>query len=462
MSMRHACLAVLLVACAHAPTATAPDEIDAAIAQMKGVDPDRLSKPQRDQKDKDLDAAWKTLLARKEAAIPRLLAALAADQRAARPDHYFRMDASALLWDMQQLDAAPAIARALDGVDLGFHMDVGFNLFTQAAATRDRRAWPVLKHALRLDEKSGYTTFPRHAMEVHWPLILEFIFSPYGPEVCAAAAESAGDPDPRVLRSVLSVLVSHRCLEALPLARKLAASTEIPVARGGIISLGKLAHRDDRALLVQLTKHANADVRQAAAYALYEYGDPQTAPVLRPLLADADTDVRQEAIAGVCHLIDREGAQAVLALRQRAAADSPERTAIDKLFGALASETGADLERLKSGERATWAQAIDKYWAQRDALFELRPGDHKLSRADLMRALAGWEKAGRITGGEFEWVEERHVLSVALPSDLPALLSVRGRILMRHSDEALEELEHWDRVISVLHRRRMGAPKPNE
>jgi hypothetical protein len=271
--------ALLFAACAHASgKPAAPDPIDSAIAEMRGVIPDRLTQPQRDQKDKALDAAWKTLLAHKEAAAPRLVAALAADERAREPDHYFRMDASALLWDMQKLDAAPVIARALAGVDLGLHMDVGFGLFAQAAATRDQRAWPVVKHALRLDETSGHTVFSRHAMNVDWPLILEFIFSPYGPGVCAAAADSAGDADPRVQRSVLSVLVSHRCLEALPLARRLAASHDPILAPGAIIALGKLAHPDDRALLVELARHPAPFIRQPAAYALYEYGDPGTAP----------------------------------------------------------------------------------------------------------------------------------------------------------------------------------------
>jgi hypothetical protein len=64
--------------------------------------------------------------------------------------------------------------------------------------------------------------------------------------------------------------------------------------------------------------------------------------------------------------------------------------------------------------------------------------------------------------GWTSFIESRHVLSVATPDDIPKLISVRGRLLGRHSDEALEEVQTVDRIVKVLRRRAAGATKPNE
>ena len=41
-------------------------------------------------------------------------------------------------------------------------------------------------------------------------------------------------------------------------------------------------------------------------------------------------------------------------------------------------------------------------------------------------------------------------------------VELRSRLLWRQSDEVLYEVRGLDRVIAVLHRRKVGAPKPNE
>src|SRR5262245_60454868 len=54
-------------------------DLDAAIAQMRGVRPDGLSREQRAQKERALDAAWMTLKRRPDPARERLRAALATE-----------------------------------------------------------------------------------------------------------------------------------------------------------------------------------------------------------------------------------------------------------------------------------------------------------------------------------------------------------------------------------------------
>jgi len=54
----------------------------------------------------------------------------------------------------------------------------------------------------------------------------------------------------------------------------------------------------------------------------------------------------------------------------------------------------------------------------------------------------------------YAWVEERHLLSVASPQDIPLLLGVRAAVYARLSDECLDEVARLDRVIIRLGRSR--------
>lgn len=63
-------------------------------------------------------------------------------------------------------------------------------------------------------------------------------------------------------------------------------------------------------------------------------------------------------------------------------------------------------------------------------------------------------KRGRITGGEYAWVESRHVLAAATDKDIELLLDVRGRVMQRISDECLSEVSILDDLIQRLGRSR--------
>jgi len=54
------------------------------------------------------------------------------------------------------------------------------------------------------------------------------------------------------------------------------------------------------------------------------------------------------------------------------------------------------------------------------------------------------------------------VLAVARAEDLPTFYRARGRVLLRQSDECLDEARWLERVARVVHRRAAGSPKPNE
>jgi len=349
-----------------------------------------------------------------------------------------------------------------EGVDLSVNFGLAFQTIARVAATRDPSATPLLRVALATSPETGETAFPQHAMRVAWPLTLEFMLGPYGPGLCGLVADAvARAPTPAVERSAAFVFERNRCLEGLPLARRLAAYDEAESKAAGLRLLGALGAPEDRERIERASGDARADVRHACAYGLYELGDPAGAPTLRSLLADPDERVRGEALLGVFHLLDEEGARAVLA-RRRAAAAPAEREAVAKRLDELARESGVSAELLGSGEEAAWKEAIAAYWRKRDHFFDLRPDDRRLGAAELREALARWDRQRTIHDAESGWIEHRHVLSVATAEDVPALRSLRGRILERHSDEALHELRIIDRLIQVLQRRKMGARKPNE
>ena len=237
------------------------------------------------------------------------------------------------------------------------------------------------------------------------------------------------------------------------------------VAKQVVVVLSHLGAPDDRDWFVSMATNDDAKTRKLAAYSLYEYGDPATTPTLRRLLGDAAVDVRLEAIAGIFHLIDEEGGRALIARRLDAAVSREERDKIDAMLALFAKDAAVEPAPLAAGAPGAWASAIRSYWKKRDGLFSPRPGDRTLDRPELLRALEHWEREWRLS---FEaedwtaWIEQRQVLSAAVPDDLPRLVAVRSAILHRHSDEALEEVQMVDRMIAVLRRRAAGAAKPNE
>jgi hypothetical protein len=447
---------------ATSPSPPGQASLEDAVAELRRVDPERLSDGEKAKKGRALDAAWQRLRAEPERALAALKAehdrVIAAGER----DDYFAIEAAHLVFVMAGLREISTVERMYRGVEPSVNFRLAFETLGRMAATRDPRVLPVLRGALAIGPDTGEVFFPQHVLRVVWPQTIDFVFAPYGPGLCAFAADEApGSTSPAVLRSAAYLFAVNRCVDALPIVRRLATSDDPVVVMSALRALGFLGGPEDRALIERFAADPRADVRHASAFALYELGDPASTPVLRRLLDDPEERVRKEAIAGLFHLIDADGARAILA-RHRASADPAEREAIERFVQDLAEEVDAPSAPLMSGDPGAWANAIAAYWRKRDHFFDLGPEDRALTRRELVDALARWNAAGTIEEEETRWVEHRHVLSVATADDIPALLSIRGRVLERHSDEALEEVKIIDRLTQVLHRRRMGAKKPNE
>ncbi len=458
-------------ACAHPgapPPAAAPadPDLDGPIAEMKGIVPSRFTDGQAHAKDQALDRAWSTLKAHRDRAVPRLERELAALRASGRRDDFFSIDAACLLWELAGVEAAGPIAEALDGVDLSAHFEVIFPTFSAAAATHDPRVLPILWHALATTEKTGTIFFPEHFLKIGWPTTLDFMFDPFGPALCEhlpLGPETVRDP--AVAASVLYLGYTLACASALPSIRAWARRAQGELRKEATVAVSHLGAPEDRDVLVALADSPDTETRRVGAFALYEYGDPATAPTLRKLLTDPAPAVRIEAIAGVFHLIDTDGARALIQRRKDPQIPQDEAEKIDAMIAGVARDTAVDRAALAAGDARLWQTAIAKYWKDRDAFFALRPGDRRLTRDELERALELWTQAGRLAAYPPDWtawIETRHLLSVTTAADIPKLVAVRGSILRRHSDEALEEIGLVDRMLLVLRRRAAGAAKPNE
>jgi hypothetical protein len=94
---------------------------------------------------------------------------------------------------------------------------------------------------------------------------------------------------------------------------------------------------------------------------------------------------------------------------------------------------------------------------QTEEKYELKPGDRKLTHKDLLKAAAEWKANQRITGGTYEWVEDRHVLGVCTPAEIPLLLDVMAACYLRLSDECLYEVQMLQEIVKRIGRSRYRA-----
>ena len=83
-----------------------------------------------------------------------------------------------------------------------------------------------------------------------------------------------------------------------------------------------------------------------------------------------------------------------------------------------------------------------------------RPGDRKLAHAEFEKAAAGWKASNRITGGAYEWVEDRHILAATTAADIPLLVDVAAACYERLSDECLYEVHTLQELVQRLGRSR--------
>jgi hypothetical protein len=80
-----------------------------------------------------------------------------------------------------------------------------------------------------------------------------------------------------------------------------------------------------------------------------------------------------------------------------------------------------------------------------------------LTHKELLKAAAEWKANHRITGGTYEWVEDRHVLAACTPAEIPLLLDVMAACYLRLSDECLYEVQMLQEIVKRIGRSRYRA-----
>jgi hypothetical protein len=416
-----------------------------AVAELRHVSPREFTGAAVKEKADKLDAAWETLIAAGDKGAQALLAEVAALEAAGEQDDYFRLGAATILWKLQGLERAADVVRVWTGVtDFSVNFNYVFETAFEAAQTGDARAVEMLRAMLR-DRKGSYFLVA-HAMDVEWPLTHVFLWGVLGrraTEPLMEALEHAEDADEQLSAMAVLRFITHELARAT--LRRLSQTGAPEVRRRAIAMLGDIGHPDDWDFLVAGLQDEDPGIAFAHASALFEYEDLRAVPALLAV-ADSDDDrLRGEVLVALGHLPTPEGLGKLGSLLPKADAQvrfafenqvMPALRSVDLTWKAFSAMTEQD-------QRA--ALALAREAAEEE--YALQEDDRELSHAELLKAAEDWIARHRITGGDYEWVETRHVLAAATPADVPLLLDVRGACFTRLSDECLDEAQLLDRIL---------------
>jgi hypothetical protein len=305
-----------------------------------------------------------------------------------------------------------------------------------------------------LHEKRGEFFVTAHSMNLTWPMCQEFVWEIFGSSGLAALEEVlATSKNPAELETAMLLLTRAQHLTSLPNIRRLATHKDNAVRSMAIQCLGPFGHPDDFDLLASGLNAAKGGEKVAYLTAFSAYGDLRAAPLAVRYFDEPDTTVRQAVLSSLLSLPCPESLAAIQH-RAELAANPEEKTAC-----------GQCAERLLKLVGIPWEVYRTKSAAQKKALFEaackkeqqryvLSLADRRLNRAEFLKAVAEWQERHRITGGKYDWVEDRHVLAAATAVDLPLLIDVRARVCERVSDECLAEIATLNRIIERIGRSR--------
>jgi len=438
--------------CAEADPA-APSPLDEAVATMRGIRPEEFKGEQAKAKGEELNAAWETLMEAGPAGAARLKKELAALRDRQEQDDYFKLAAAALLWQIGKTKEADTVARIWSGgVDLSINYNYVFYTAYEAARTQDEAVLPML--SALLGDRAGRVFLNQHMMWVPWPLSHEFVWGAFGPKGLPALLRLLAETTDETTRaSAVHLLAKAHYLPALGGIRRLAAEGADPVRREAVKALGTFGHPEDFAFLAAGLKTDDPEDTWAFAYALYEYEDLRAVPYLVPLLKSGDAALRAEVVACLSHLAMPAAVDAL----HRHAAEAPleaERKETGQAVAGMLKRAGTSWDAYAAMAEDAQARLLAALREDRQRRYHLKPGDRRLTHADLLKAAAEWQEACSITGGTYEWVEERHVLDAATPADIPLLLDVEAKVYRRLSDECLYEIRTLDTLIRRLGRRR--------
>ncbi len=99
-------------------------------------------------------------------------------------------------------------------------------------------------------------------------------------------------------------------------------------------------------------------------------------------------------------------------------------------------------------------EIVAKIIDAKNKYYILSDDDKKITYNDFLEMSKYWIKENKLSGKKYDWVSDRHVLSVATAEDINILLDVKAAIYLRMSDECLYETRTIDNAIKMLGRKR--------
>src|SRR5262245_27129080 len=378
-------------------------DLEEAIVTLRHINQESLTEAQKELKAGQIENAWEIISASGERGLLRLKQEVLKVDSNKEKDDFFKLNASALLWQIGGLIESDNIARIWNSTPLAAQYRYVFAVAFDAALTQDPRVLPLLKAILKDDKGSIY--FDLHAMDVKWPLSHEFIWGSYGPKglpVLHDVLESSNDPVE--IRSAMTLLSKAQYLPALPRIRLAATSKHEEIRRVAIQSLGIYGDPHDYDFLISGLRSNDVKELWHYVYALYEYEDVRAVPNLIPLLKTKDDHLRSEVIAALSHLLTPASFEALK--KYSATTGNPEeKESCERFIKDTAENLPSDYLKKPVKERESVLAEI------RNSKYFLKSGEQTLTRSQLLEAAKEWITNHRLDNGKYEWIEEKHILS---------------------------------------------------
>ena len=425
------------------------DEVDKAIIFLRQIDLAKVKPADEESVAKKIDAAWQAIAKAGVVGRTRL------KEEMARPGQsdYLKLNLAALLWTTSGLDEAEAIAEVWRSTKLDAQSNYVFYPAFQAAAKQDARALPMLRVVLGDQNFGIYVVL--HALEVKWPLTEEFIWGSYGPRGAPELLDVLKNShSPGEVQSAMLLLTEAQSIDALPLIRQVARTSEGQTKGIAIHALGVFGDPQDYDFLID-GLHSK-DPLEAFWYAdaLYEFEDLRAVPEMIPLLNSPDEKLSREVFAGLTHLLTSQSLDALIRYVQSARGD--RKAEVEQYLQSELAEYKLTLAEYSRKSPQDKVATIESMRRQREAnRFDLPKNQKGLTHEELLKAAGEWRKSNHMKLPSSEMpVNARELLAAATVNDIPLLLEVKAAVLARLSDECLYEVKTLNAVIQRVGRSR--------
>lgn len=437
-------------------------KLEDAVSTLRNSNLASLPEEQRAVKGEQLDEAWQFLRGSGNVGLERLKQEIQKIESKKEKDDFFMLSASALLWQIGKSAESKNIARIWNSTPLSAHYNYVFYTAMEAAQTQEATVLPMLKAVLK-DDKGG-VVFPMHAMSVGWPLSHEFVWGTYGPAGLLVLAEILETSKDEVeIRSAMVLVARAQYLPSLPRIRQLASSEKENVRRYAIQSLGIFGHPDDYDFLVSGLRSTDTKELWSYVFALYEFDDLRSVPLLIPVLEKNDDALSVETFVTLLHLLTPES----LAAASRYA-DKGTNTEMKEFFqrelSFIKHLLPADFEKRPASEQAKLVATV------RNKGLEFSPDDPPFTNKQLLEAAKIWKEKGAVYESGYDPGHDsvrgmdttismrsntpRMLIFAAKPENIDLLLETKASFYKRLSDECLYEVRDFDKAIKYIARSR--------